>query len=247
MGRTVHFNSVFNALDNANLTSVLQELIVRSSQPLAAIEQDFAVDSTGFTTCRFDRWFDHKYGKLREQHGWVKAHFAVGVITHVVAAVEVRDKNANDSPLLPVLLDTAAKTFTMSEVSADKQYSSNANFEAIAKHGATGFIPFRNWTTGAVGGLFAKAFHFFSLHREEFLRHYHKRSNVETAVMMIKSKFGDSVRSKTETAMRNEVLCKVLCHNLCCLIQAMHELGIRPDFSIAPTVIDARPQLSCLG
>jgi transposase len=46
------------------------------------------------------------------------------------------------------------------------------------------------------------------MYREEFLRHYHKRSNVETAVMMIKSKFGDAVRSKTEVAMRNEVLCK---------------------------------------
>jgi transposase len=233
IGHVPHFNSIFNHLENENLTPVLQELIVRSSQPLATIEQDFAVDSTGFTTCRFDRWFDHKYGKVREQHGWVKAHFAVGVATHIVAAVEIRERSTNDSPLLPVLLDTAAKTFNLSEVSADKQYSSNANFEAIAKHGATGFIPFRNWTTGAVGGLFAKAFHFFSLHREEFLQHYHKRSNVETAVMMIKSKFGDAVRSKTEVAMRNEVLCKVLCHNICCLIQAMHELGIQPDFAAA--------------
>jgi transposase len=161
------------------------------------------------------------------------------VITHVVAAVEVRDKNANDSPLLPVLLETASKMFTMSEVSADKQYSSNANFEAIAKHGATGFIPFRNWTTGAVGGLFQKAFHYFSMYREEFLQHYHKRSNDETAVMMIKSKFGDAVRSKTEVAMRNEVLCKVLCHNICCLIQAMHELGIDPSFRVAGVAVEA--------
>jgi transposase len=247
IGRVPHYNSLFRHLENENLTAILGELIVRSSQPLAAVEQDFAVDSTGFTSCRFDRWFDHKYGKVREQHDWVKAHLVIGVATHIVAAVEIRERSTNDSPLLPVLLDTAAKTFTLSEVSADKQYSSNANFEAIAKHGATGFIPFRNWTTGAVGGLFAKAFHFFSLHREEFLRHYHKRSNVETAVMMIKSKFGDAVRSKTEVAMRNEVLCKVLCHNLCCLIQAMHELGIRPDFAAAPDVIDARPQLAGLG
>jgi hypothetical protein len=35
--------------------------------------------------------------------------------------------------------------------------------------------------------------------------------------------------------MKNEVLCKILCHNLCCLIQAMHELGIKPDFAAAPS------------
>jgi hypothetical protein len=28
--------------------------------------------------------------------------------------------------------------------------------------------------------------------------------------------------------MRNEVLAKFVCHNLCCLIMAQHELGIIP-------------------
>ena len=62
----------------------------------------------------------------------------------------------------------------------------------------------------------------------EFLAHYHKRSNVETTMHMIKSKFRDHVRSKTETAMNNEVLCKVLAHNICCLIQSVYELGVDP-------------------
>ena len=59
---------------------------------------------------------------------------------------------------------------------------------------------------------------------------YHKRSNVETTFSMIKAKFGDSLRSKTKTAQINEALCKVLAHNLCCLIQSMFELEIKPDF-----------------
>jgi hypothetical protein len=28
----------------------------------------------------------------------------------------------------------------------------------------------------------------------------------------------------------NEVLCKILCHNICCVIQSMYELGIEPTF-----------------
>ncbi len=47
---------------------------------------------------------------------------------------------------------------------------------------------------------------------------------------MVKSKFGDAVRSKTEVAMKNEVLAKILCHNICCLIPAMYELEIKPEF-----------------
>jgi hypothetical protein len=67
---------------------------------------------------------------------------------------------------------------------------------------------------------------FYNDHREEFLTHYHKRSNVETTFHMIKSKFGQRLRSKTLTAQINEALCKVLCHNLCVVIQSVHELGI---------------------
>jgi hypothetical protein len=50
---------------------------------------------------------------------------------------------------------------------------------------------------------------------------------------MIKAKFGERLRSKTETAQTNEALCKVLCHNLCCLIQSMYELGVEPEFGMA--------------
>ena len=47
---------------------------------------------------------------------------------------------------------------------------------------------------------------------------------------MIKAKFGDALRSKTDTAMINEALCKILCHNICCLIQSVYELGITATF-----------------
>jgi hypothetical protein len=38
------------------------------------------------------------------------------------------------------------------------------------------------------------------------------------------------VRSKTPVAMVNEVLCKLICHNICVLIQETHELGINVAF-----------------
>jgi hypothetical protein len=66
--------------------------------------------------------------------------------------------------------------------------------------------------------------------REEFAAHYHKRSNVETAFSAIKGKFGSHVRAKSDEGQVNEVLAKVLCHNVCVLARAAEELGVEPLF-----------------
>jgi hypothetical protein len=62
------------------------------------------------------------------------------------------------------------------------------------------------------------------------MSHYHLRSNVESTFSAIKRKLGSSVMSKNHDAMINEVLCKILCHNLTCLIQEQETLGISPVF-----------------
>ena len=92
------------------------------------------------------------------------------------------------------------------------------------------FIAFKSIHTGAGGGLWAKMFHYFNFNRDDFLDHYHKRSNVESTFSMVKAKFGDSLRSKTDVAQVNEALCKLLCHNICCLIQSAFELEIAATF-----------------
>src|SRR5436305_11232540 len=73
-------------------------------------------------------------------------------------------------------------------------------------------------------------FHYYQAFRDQFMAHYHKRSNVESTFSMVKAKFGGSIRSKLPVAQVNEVLAKFLCHNLCCLIQSSYELGIQATF-----------------
>ncbi len=222
--RAAHF------CEDAEYTPILKSLIARAALPLRTVEKDFAIDSSGFGSSRFERWFDHKYGVTRQKCVWVKVHAACGVKTNVVTAVRILDKDAGDSPQFVPLVQETAKNFTIGEVSADKAYASLENFEEVAGFGGTAFIAFKSNTTGAVGGMFEKMFHYFQYRREDFLQHYHKRSNVESTFSAVKRKFGDSVRSKTDTAMVNETLCKFLCHNICCVIQEQAELGIEPVF-----------------
>ncbi|MGA7329692.1 MAG: transposase, partial [Rhodomicrobium sp.] len=242
-----HFNSIFNYLENPHLTPILREIITETSLPLKAVEVDFAADSSGFTTSRFVRWFDHKCGAIRQQHEWVKVHLMCGVRTNIVTAVEIRDKDASDTKLLPDLVDSTAKNFSLNEVSADKGYGSVKNYKAIQRHGALPFIAFKSIHSGRAPGLWQRMYHFWQFNRAEYLQHYHKRSNVESTFSMIKAKFGDHVRSKTDVAMVNEVLCKLICHNICCLIQENHERGIDAVFWNSTTQPDLSGSLSTLN
>jgi transposase len=236
--RAPHYNSCFRYIENPALYPILLDLIEKTSLPLRDVESQFAVDSTGFAYSRFVRWYDIKYNRFSSEQQWIKAHICTGTKTNIVTAIEIHGRDAADSKHLPELVENTAKNFDVKEVSADKGYSDRRCHNAIAAVGATPYIMFKSWTTGNVGGLFKKMFHYFQFKREDFLAHYHRRSNVESTVMMIKSKFGDSVRSKTEVAARNEVLAKVLCHNICCLISAMYELGIQPMLTepVAPKI-----------
>jgi transposase len=211
-------------------TPILRELIAVSARPLRAVETEFAIDSSGFSSSKFERWFDHKYGVTRQKCVWIKVHVSVGVQTNIVTAVRILDKDAADCPQFVPLLEETAATFKIGEFSGDKAYASLENFEAVAGFGGAGFFAFKTNATGGVGGMFEQMFHYFQFRRDDFLKHYHKRSNVESTFSSVKRKFGDSVRSKTDTAMVNEVLCKFLAHNICCVIQEQAELGIEPVF-----------------
>jgi transposase len=217
-------------LESELLTPVLKKLVSITSMPLRAVETEFAVDSSGFSTSRFCRWFDEKYGVQRSGRDWVKCHLACGVKTHVITAVEILDRNSADAPQFGPLVRRTAKNFKINEVSADKAYLSAQNIETVFDQGGTPFIAFKENSTGESGGLFAKMFHFYSMNRDEYMARYHKRSNVESVFSMLKAKFGDAVRCKTDTAIRNEVYCKIIAHNLCCLIMSQFELGVEPIF-----------------
>jgi transposase len=234
-------------MENPDVTPVIQELIMLTSLPLTTVETDFTIDSSGFGTSRFVKWFDHKYGKEVDSRAWVKAHLVCGVKTNIVTAVELTLTNEHDTKFLPELIMRTAQNFTVKEVSGDKAYSSRANLELINELGAVPYIPFRKGTTGRAKNAptWKKMYHYFEFKNAEFLEHYHKRSNAETTFHMIKSKFGDSVRSKTEVAQVNEVLLKVLCHNICVVIHEMFELGIEPNFFFLTTNRSCYESKSC--
>lgn len=232
MAKAPSYNSVFRYMERADLTPLLKTLVHEAAAPLRAIETAFATDSTGFATNTYARWFDEKFGGEKKCQRWIKLHAQVGTATHVIASVEATESNVGDAVMLePLLKSSVERGFTVKELSADRAYLSNEILTAIEAAHAVPYIPFKS-NSRATGrsDAWRRLWHMFEAQNDQFLAHYHKRSNVESAFSAIKRKFGASVRAKTPSAQINETLLKCLAYNLSCLVHAIHELRIAPSF-----------------
>lgn len=227
------YNSIFDYFQLESLTPCLEYLITKSAEPLKEVEINFAVDSSGFSTGQTVSWTKVKYGKeeIIEQKTWLKAHIICGVQTNIITSVQVTPKLGGDSTNFPQLVNQTAQTFNMKSVSADGAYSSKPNLKLVQSKSATPYIPFDVRTvTPEKEGIWRDMYFMYKYNEFAFMEHYGKRSNVESTFSMLKRKFGERLRSKTETSQKNELLAKVLCHNICVLINSMFELGIDPQF-----------------
>lgn len=252
-------NTLFRAMESPAMTPILTWGIEESGGVLAPVANAagrICVDATGFKTpvrrvrdekeVVIERWFDqkHKGEERRERrmiHDWVKLHLASDVLTNIATAAKVTPsigKGTGDTTHFEDLVNATARRFQVKEVSADMGYLDKDNLAAVAALGAVPFVPFtkthqdrkeKNMENPSLH--WRRMWSYFDLKKEEFLRHYHQRSNVESTFGAIKAKFGGSVKCKTFVAQQNEVLAKVLLWNLTCIIQAIEELGVEAEFS----------------
>lgn len=232
--KSPHFNTVLKCLKDTELIIYFKHLINVSGLPLQQVETDFAVDSSGFSTSQFDRWFEARNKKKNTVRRFRKCHMTCGVKTNIITAVNITKGYSHDSPQFGSLISETDKIYDIKEVSADKAYSSRNNLNAVSQVGGIAYIPFkkivRKKTQMKGSMLWKKMYKYYTLHQDEFMAHYHKRSNSETVFHMLKTKFSKHLRSKDETGQTNEILAKCLAHNICVLIQEMFELGIDVDF-----------------
>lgn len=248
-------NTLFRVMEDPAITPFLTWMIEEAAGPLAQLENvagQFAVDATGFrTTVRrvrdekevvVERWHDHKHKGDKENerrfiHDWVKLHAANGTLTNVVTAARVTmgtGKGSGDCPNFPGLITTTAKRFEIKEVSADKAYLDEDHLTLVASLGAAPFMQFKENSRGMEhpNEHWRRMWSFFDLMKDEFIKRYHRRSNVESTFGAIKAKFGAGIRSKKFVAQQNELLAKVLLWNLTCIIQAIEENeNFKADFS----------------
>ncbi len=234
-----HFNTLLNYYRKPAMTNLLKHLIEQSGIPLKEIEENFVTDSSGFSVSLYSRWFNARTGKDSERRLFKKAHLTSGAKTNVVTAVSITEGYHHDSPQFEGLVKTTAKNFNMKTMAADGAYSSRNNHSLVSSVGAIPYLMFRkNAIRRPKGSLvYKRMFDMYQKHRQEFLDVYHTRSNSESVFSMIKRKFGTHLYCKSELGQVNEMLCLVLAHNICVLIQELFESNTILDFKECDKVI----------
>jgi transposase len=229
-----HYNSISNYLAKPDLTPLLRTLVHESALPLKEVETGFSIDSSGFATSNYARWYDEKYGRERRHQFWVKAHVTFGNRTGIVPDVIVTVPDRHDATQFAELVETTSRQFQVRAVCADKAYISRRNVQTVVDAGGIPYIPFKSNNKGEGPASWERLWDLFNYHRGDFDKAYGLRNRAEAGFSSIKRLMGSALRSKKFDAQVNEVLAKVLCYNLTVLVHQMFELGITPEFLPAP-------------
>jgi len=230
--KSVHFNRMSKFLNTNTTYDLLQRILTLTALPLKHLEDSYSMDASGFGSYQYERWMRTRFHSPRtEWRNYLKGHVCVGTRTNIICSAEITYGNFSDVNQAPKLLE-GLKRFEPKQVSGDKGYSAYRILQLIEGMNAEPFIAFKTNThpTEKSPEIWKRMYNYFLTHKEQFLKNYHKRSNVETTFSMIKMRLGEFLRSKNYDAQRNELMMKFIVHNITCLVQEVFESDVHVDF-----------------
>ena len=230
--------AALRCLRDPAMTTVLDDLVIRSASPLVSVERDFAIGAGDFPPLDDRGWASSRriYASGKSpQSPQIRAHICCGTKTGIVTAAAATAGLAHRAPFLPRLVETTARHFDVRQVLADERYLSRANLSVIEKAGAQPVVRFKpNSVSHPHDSVWERNFRFYRDCRGEFMETYRKHRIVRAVFLAIRARFGDQVRFRSERAHLNVMLLKIVIHNLCVLAKATRDLGIKVDFGAVP-------------
>jgi transposase len=224
------FKTLSNYNEDNSLQIILDKLIEKSSKSLSVIEHDFATDATGIRTNLFSSWFSIRCKKEIRRRDHLTVHITTGVKSNIITALNVEIKSGNDNKIFREHVDKTSENFKVSEFSGDGKYWCKENCRKVIEVGAKPYFKvWKSWAGNSRGCMSWKMMNLESKNNpEEYKKHYHKRSNVESTNMSKKMIHGEKVYSKLNSARVNEETLRWINHNINVLNRAKYEWKINP-------------------
>ena len=206
-------------MNDKTLTNELSRLIQISAMPFLNNENTLILDSTWFGlkmyTGGYKKVHDKKSTALQKCR---KLHIGCLSNSKIIAYAKSTLGTVHDCPIFEEIVSTVCSNgFLIDKCLADAGYLSKDNYALCQSLGIKNiFINFKKNVTGkrAKSQAWLDAFHMYKNEQEIWHEDYRYRVLVESVFSVIKKKFLNWLRTKTDTARDNEILLKVLCYNL---------------------------------
>jgi transposase len=222
------FKTLSNYNENNSLQIMLDKLIEESSKPLSIIEHDFATDSTGIRTKLFSTWFSLRCKRKIKRRDHLTVHTTTGIKSGVTTALNVELKQGKDNLIFREHVDKTSENFKINEWSGDGMYWCKKNCKKVSEKNGKPYFKCKSSWNGKQDGYpsWKKMNKDFVKNKEEYDKHYHKRSNVESTNHSKKAIHGDKVYSRLPSARINEETLRWINQNISVLNRAMYEWNI---------------------
>jgi transposase len=231
--KVLSFKTVDKYLNDPCVRIYQDQIIEYTSNPLKFLEKNFATDKTGERTKTFSSWYSLRCNKQIQKRDHINIHITTGSFLHSVAAIDVLAEKGKDNLIFREhVQELKERDYKINLWSGDGVYLARENCTAVQEAGGKPRFHLKKGLTKKSKGhpAWKQMLYYAEEHPEEYDSEYHTRSNVECTNSAKKRKFGDSVRSKNDTAQENESQGSWCCYNFTVLSRAYYELGIEPNF-----------------
>jgi transposase len=190
---------------------------------------DAGSDSTGLFTRKYGRWLEVRNSRRRKKRRFVKFHAHATTDAEMpffLSAKVTKGYKADSKQFRDLLRKTGGIVEIIEDEALDKEYLSRLNAQLIANIGAHPYVALKENTSSALSHGYPawnSMVHEAWEHKEEYDKHYHRRSVVEGLFNAFKERFGREAASKIRHNQNVDVFCRVLAWNVLAL--AYHSYG----------------------
>ena len=215
--------SIERAYERPDVILILKAVFRKTNEPLKNRERKFTIDGTGLPLSVKQNYANDRNDK-KAHKGYDKMVGMSSVDYNIFAAVDFAEGTANECPFLQPLLQKTSELYEVSEVYADAGFLSRENCTAIGNVGAVPYIyPKRNVSLKKHGSKeWTNMLLYFIEKPQEWLEHYHKRSNSESHFSSFKRRFSRPLLHELEHRRRTEAFARACVYNIIQLSYCHH-------------------------
>lgn len=149
-----------------------------------------------------------------KKRSYLKLHIVIALSCLAVLSFSITKGTKHDSPVLQRMLKEVPKG--LGDFCLDSAYLSRKVCNRIVTLGRMPFIkPKKNTIRNSKGSqAWKRMVSLYMDYEEEFNRHYHKRSLVESVFNVMKGVFGNNLAARKRRMQRKELMVRIICYNI---------------------------------